>query len=125
MVVLRPTRSLPCRTLDAFVICYSPSFFTASLLFAQADRGVITGLVTDAQGAAVASATVQIKDTNTGVVTTVRTSSNGAYSTPPLVIGTYEVSVSLQGFKAFHASGISLAAGQTFGQDVSLQLGDV
>ena len=99
--------------------------FTAFLLFAQADRGVITGLVTDAQGAAVASATVQIKDTNTGVVTTVRTSSNDNYSTPPLVIGTYEVSVSLQGFKAFHASGISLASGQSFRQDMSLQLGDV
>ncbi len=99
--------------------------FPASMMFAQADRGVITGLVTDAQGAAIASAEVAVKDSSTGVVTTVKTSSDGNYSTPPLLIGTYEVSVSLPGFKAFHVAGISLASSQTFRQDVTLQLGNV
>ncbi len=97
----------------------------SSMLLAQADRGTITGLVIDPQGAPVADATVQITDSGTGVITSVKTTSEGNYSTPPLVIGTYEVSVSLQGFKAFHASGINLASGQTFRQDVSLQVGEV
>jgi hypothetical protein len=102
----------------------APLFLT-TMLFAQADRGIITGLVLDPQGAPVPNAEVQVKETNTGVVTTVRTTSVGNYSTPPLVIGTYEVSVSLQGFKPYHASAITLASGQTFRQDVELQVGNV
>ena len=94
-------------------------------LFAQADRGVITGLVTDSQGAPVANATVSVKDSNTGVVTDVKTSDSGNYSTPPLIIGTYEVTVQNTGFKTFHASGITLASGQTFRQDVALQVGQL
>ena len=102
------------------------SLFCAGVLaFAQADRGVITGLVMDSQGAAIANAPVEIKDTGTGVVTNLKTSSNGNYSSPPLTIGTYEVSVSEPGFRAFHASGINLASGQTFRQDVALQVGEV
>ncbi|MBV9307585.1 MAG: carboxypeptidase regulatory-like domain-containing protein, partial [Acidobacteriaceae bacterium] len=68
------------------------TLLSAAMLIGQADRGVITGLVTDAQGAAIPNATVQIKDAGTGVVTSVKTTSEGNYSTPPLVIGSYEVS---------------------------------
>ncbi len=94
-------------------------------LFAQADRGVVTGLVTDAQGSAVANAVVSVKDSDTGVVTDVKTSDSGNYSTPPLIIGTYEVTVQNTGFKTFHASHITLASGQTFRQDVALQVGEL
>ncbi len=105
-------------------VCLATLLFAANL-FAQADRGIITGLVTDPQGAPIPNAAVQIKDSGTGVVTTVKTTSEGNYSTPPLVIGTYEVSVALPGFKAFRASGINLASGQTFRQDVAVQVGGV
>ncbi len=98
---------------------------SAMQLFGQADRGVITGLVTDAQGAPVANATVSIKDSNTGVVTDVKTSDSGNYSTPPLIIGRYEVTVQTAGFKSFHASDITLASGQIFRQDVALQVGEL
>ncbi|MBV8709113.1 MAG: carboxypeptidase regulatory-like domain-containing protein, partial [Acidobacteriaceae bacterium] len=105
--------------------CVLFMLLSAAVLIGQADRGVITGLVTDAQGAAIPNATVQIKDAGTGVVTSVKTTSEGNYSTPPLVIGSYEVSVSQPGFKAFRASGINLASGQTFRQDVALQVGEI
>lgn len=98
--------------------------WTASLS-AQADRGVITGVVLDASGGAMANVPVEIKDSRTGVVTNMKTSSSGNYATPPLVIGTYEVSVAAPGFKTFHASGINLASGQTFRQDAHLQVGEV
>ena len=98
---------------------------SALRLYAQADRGTVTGLVTDPQGAAVAQVNVAIKDSKTGVVTNVTTTDSGNYSTPPLIIGTYEVSVAVPGFKAFHASNINLASGQTFRQDIALQVGEV
>ncbi len=94
-------------------------------LWAQADRGVITGLVTDPQGAPVANAPVAVKDSKTGVITEVKSSESGNYSTPPLIIGTYEITVQLPGFKTYHASDISLASGQTFRADVALQVGEV
>lgn len=101
------------------------TLLVSAKLFAQADRGIITGLVTDPQGAPVGGTEVQVKETGTGVVTTLKTTSEGNYSTPPLVIGSYEVSVGVQGFKPFHAAGINLASGQTFRQDVVLQVGNV
>jgi hypothetical protein len=60
---------------------------SALKLFAQADRGVITGLVTDQQGAPVPNAAVVVKDSRTGVVTNVTATASGNYSTPPLIIG--------------------------------------
>lgn len=98
---------------------------SAMPLFGQADRGIITGLVTDAQGAPVSNAPVSIKDSKTGVVTDVKTSDSGNYSTPPLIIGTYEITVQVPGFKTYHATDINLASGQTFRGDVTLQVGEV
>ncbi|MGA8593930.1 MAG: TonB-dependent receptor [Bryobacteraceae bacterium] len=98
---------------------------SAESVFAQADRGFITGLVTDPQGAPVPDVNVEIKASSTGVVTNVKTTTSGNFSTPPLVIGTYEITVSVSGFKAFHASGITLASGQTFRQDIQLQVGAI
>lgn len=94
-------------------------------LCAQADRGVITGIVTDPQGSPIPNAVVSVKDSRTGVVTNVNSSDSGNYSTPPLIIGTYEVTVQLSGFKTFHASDITLASGQTFRQDIQLQIGQI
>src|SRR5215469_793160 len=90
-----------------------------------ADRAVITGVVTDASGAAVPDAKVTITDQATSVQTVVGTNSAGNYSTPPLILGTYKVSVEKTGFKTFSGQGIVLTGGATFRQDVSLQLGAV
>src|SRR5258708_17187369 len=98
---------------------------SAAALLAQANGGIITELVTERQGAPVPNALVAVKDSKTGVVTNVTSTASGNYSTPPLIIGTYEVSVAMSGFKTFHASGINLASGQTFRQDISLEVGEV
>ncbi|MGI8989166.1 MAG: carboxypeptidase regulatory-like domain-containing protein [Bryobacteraceae bacterium] len=99
--------------------------FCPVLLFGQADQGVITGIVSDPQGTEVPNATVVITNSATGVATTVKTSSAGNYSTPPLIIGNYEVRVEVPGFKVFSAKGIRLDSGQTFRQDVHLEIGSV
>src|SRR5690349_5480 len=69
-------------------------------VFAQrADRATISGVVRDAQGSAVPGATVTIRNQATGVATTLVTNDGGAYTSPPLVLGTYTVKVELTGFK--------------------------
>src|SRR5579872_4348805 len=96
----------------------------STALFGQiADRAVITGLVTDASGAAVPGAKVTITDQDTGVQTVVATNSAGNYSTPPLILGTYTVQVEKPGFKTFVRSGIVLTGGMHYRQDAQLQIG--
>jgi len=101
-------------------------WFSNTKTFGQfADRATITGVVTDASGAAVPDAKVTITDQGTGVQTVVGSNSAGNYSTPPLILGTYKVSVEKTGFKTYTREGIILTGGATFREDASLQLGAV
>ncbi len=98
----------------------------ASVLWGQrADRATITGVVTDPTGSAVANATVKILDVDTGVETALTTNEAGAYASPSLVLGTYTISVEMPGFKTTSRTGIRLAGGQTYRQDVVMELGSV
>jgi hypothetical protein len=89
------------------------------------DRGIITGLVTDATGAAVPNATVTIINQDTSVKTVVQTTGDGNYASPPLILGTYTVQVEVQGFKTFTRPGIILTGGADYRQDCALEVGAV
>ena len=110
------------------VLCLLCTFVIASSIpgFAQkADRGIITGVVTDPSGAAVPGASVTIINSDTGVSTPVSTTQAGNYGSPPLILGKYTVRVEKEGFKAFVRSGILLDGGITFRQDAVLELGAI
>src|SRR5438874_3790838 len=91
----------------------------------RADRAIISGVVTDATGSAVAGATVKIRNLGTGVENTFTTNGAGAYTTPPLVLGTYSVTVDHQGFKTAESTGILLTGAETVRHDVALAVGAV
>src|ERR1019366_6674722 len=91
-------------------------------LFAQTDRGTITGTVTDSSGARIAGAAVNITALSTGITTKVVSNADGIYSLPNLQIGKYNVSVEHPGFKKYTQEGIVLNTGQTVGMDISLQV---
>ena len=124
-VSTRRCRSLATRAVMSFTVFAVFLAATSLVLYGQADRGSITGIVTDSQRAELPNTPVQITNSDTGVVTTVRTSSAGNYSSPPMIIGNYDVRVEAPGFKVFSARGIRLDSGQTFRQDVVLELGSV
>src|SRR5215211_7017004 len=74
----------------------------AVLLFAwpvaaQEQRGSIEGVVKDSSGAVLPGVSVEAR-TNTGVVLTVTTDSEGVYRFPSLAPGSYEISATLAGF---------------------------
>ena len=96
---------------------------TTPLLAQRADRATISGVVTDPQGAAVPGATVTIRNEATGVNTVHVTNAAGAYTSPPLVLGRYSVTVDLSGFKKAVSSGILLEGGDQVRQDMILQVG--
>src|SRR5438105_5693327 len=103
-----------------FVIC-SLSFTVA--MFAQSDRGTITGTVSDPAGAVVASAPIQARNTETGAVYEAATSTTGNYTVPQLPVGTYELTVSVQGFKKYIRTGLQIQVAQTLRVDIALEVG--
>ena len=68
-------------------------FFTLTAIAQRADRGVVTGLVSDSTHTNVAGAIVKVRNDDTGVVTELTTNEAGAYTSPSLVLGTYTISV--------------------------------
>ena len=99
---------------------------SSGLLFGQrADRALVTGVITDPQGQSVAGAIVKVRNDDTGVVTDLTTNEAGSYSSPSLVLGTYTITVEMTGFKSATRPSIRLIGGQTFRQDIALELGEV
>jgi hypothetical protein len=98
--------------------------FSGLLAFGQVGNGTITGTVTDASGAVVSGATVQAKNTATGVAFSAATSNAGAYTITDLPVGTYSVAVAVKGFKAYTHTNLALEATQILREDIKLQIGD-
>lgn len=112
------------RPLELLGMCLAICLTVASSLYGQAgDRAVITGLVLDRSGAAVAGAKVTVTNEQTSVKIDVASDSAGAYETPPVILGTYSVQLEKEGFKTYRRSGIVLTGGVRFRLDVTLELG--
>ena len=75
-------------------------------VFAQGDRGTITGTIADPAGAVVANAKVEAKNVATGAVSDVASSNTGNYTVAQLPAGTYALTVQVAGFKKFVRPGI-------------------
>ncbi len=97
---------------------------TSSLrLFAQADRGTITGTVIDPTGAVLPNVAIEAKNVNTGALFPVASSATGNYTISALPTGGYELTVTAPGFKNFTRAGLTVQAAQTIRIDVSLEVG--
>jgi len=102
----------------ALILCVC----TASV-FAQAGAGTITGIVSDATGAVVANAPVEVKNVETGGVYRALSTETGNYTIPQLPTGRYEMSVNVMGFKKYDRQNLSLAVAQVMRIDVPLEIG--
>lgn len=110
--------------------CTIPTLLTLCLLLcavrslrAQLNRGVIEGIVTDAQGAVVPGAQVTVISAGTGVRTIARTNGAGYYRAQDLVPGTFRVQVVASGFRSFDETGIEVIAGGVHRIDARLKVG--
>ena len=85
----------------------------ASAANAQVVGGSISGVVRDSSGAAIADATVTVRQTETGASRTLTTDDDGRFFAPSVQVGSYIVRVEHEGFTAQEQSGISLTVGQS------------
>jgi hypothetical protein len=99
-------------------------FVSATSVLAQSDRGTITGTISDPAGAVVAAAAIEARNTGTGAVYPVASSATGNYTIPELPSGTYELSVSVPGFKKLVRPGLIIQAAQTIRVDATLEVGN-
>src|SRR6185369_621577 len=96
-----------------------------SSVFAQSDRGGITGRVTDQTGAVVADAKVTAVNVETGETREGRTNGEGNYTIPQLQAVTYTIKVEATGFKTTSVEGIKVAVQVIRTVDVTLEVGEM
>jgi len=92
-------------------------------LFAQSDAGTITGYVRDPSGSVVPGAKVVIKSEATGEEHPVTTDSQGHYTVPNVLPGSYSLTASAPGFKQYESTHNVLQANSTIELDGNLQVG--
>src|SRR5216684_3017353 len=95
----------------------------ASANFAQSTGGRIRGTVIDPSGGAVSAATLQLVNEATHSTREVQSGSNGEYIFIEVPVGSYEIDVTVQGFKKYVRKGIVLDLNQVLTVDIALQLG--
>ena len=88
-------------------------------------NGRIRGTVLDAQGAAVAGASVKIVNVATNLERDVTTSDVGTFDAPDLPPGTYTVSVSKTGFRTFKQTELKLESAATYVVSATLEVGEM
>ncbi len=98
--------------------------WAASLVKAQ-DTASLTGTIHDSTGAVLVGADVSIRNTATGTVRRVKSNSAGEYVAASVPPGSYDLTVSVPGFRTYHAKGVILRVAQNARINVSMGVGDV
>ncbi|MCU1340237.1 MAG: hypothetical protein JWO19_5818 [Bryobacterales bacterium] len=107
------------RTLTGFACLLLISVAT----FGQSDRGTITGTISDPAGAVVASAKVEARSVATSAVYEVASTDTGNFTLSQLPAGSYEMTVTVAGFKRFVRQNITVQVAGTVRIDVPLEVG--
>jgi hypothetical protein len=89
----------------------------------QALNGQIEGVVTDSTGAAVAGATVTVRNLESGSERTMTTDNGGLFRFPLLPLGGYRVTIEAPNFKRLVREGVTLTTGQVATINVSMEAG--
>ena len=97
----------------------------AGAVAAQEIYGSVLGTIQDTSGARVPGASVAITNRETNLVLTTVTNESGAYTFSSVLPGTYDVKVTLQGFKEFVQQGVPVTAGSISRVDARLQVGSL
>ena len=93
--------------------------------FGQSTRGSLSGVVKDPNGAAIANATVVVKNAATNEETKVTTNQLGAFSFPSLAPGKYSATIEAGGFKKTELTEVTIEVSQPSAVEVSLEVGAV
>lgn len=94
-------------------------------LYGQAGRGSISGSITDQSGAIIPGASVKLTDAATGISRQMEANAAGLYNFISLNPGTYQVTVSKEGFATTIRNNVTVTVDQTTVVNVALSVGKV
>ena len=100
----------------ALIVCSLPGS-------SQVQNGEFTGLITDSSGAVVNQARVLIHNLGTDYTLEVRSDEEGVYKGRELIVGQYQISVEMLGFRTITSGALALNAGTVLRADFELQAG--
>ena len=92
---------------------------------AQIAGATLTGRVTDPSGGGVPAATVTATAPATGLSRSAATATDGSYVIPSLPVGSYDVTVTIQGFKTVQQKQVELNVASTTRLDVALEVASI
>ncbi len=110
-------RSLFCKSVIALLL-------SSAALFGQSQNATLDGQVTDKSGAVVPQAKVTISAAERQISTSVQTDNEGRFAFPNLAPGSYDLTVSANGFRTYVQHNIQLLANQSVSIPASLEVGD-
>ncbi len=91
---------------------------------AQGLTGQISGVVTDSGGGVMPGATVTVKNVGTNLTREAVTGADGVYTITNLLAGTFDLTVTVQGFKPYEQKGIVLGATERLAlRAIALEIG--
>jgi hypothetical protein len=88
-------------------------------------KSALSGTVVDADGGVIPGATVDVKNTRTGVLTSTVTNQIGVFEVPAIDAGMYTITVSLTGFKNVVLTEVELLSGTPRALKVTLEVGAI
>ena len=94
-----------------------------SAIYAQVTSGNLVGVVKDSTGAAVANASVTVRNTATNVASKITSNAQGEYRVNNLLPGIYSVEVMAPGFSSTTVNNVTVQLNSTATSDVSLSVG--
>lgn len=94
-------------------------------VFGQSGTSTITGSVSDAQGNAVAGATVRLISDERGFNRNAQTSDGGVFSFPGIPLGTYRVEVEASGFKKLVQSNVTAFVDKVTNANLVVEAGNI
>jgi hypothetical protein len=89
------------------------------------DTASITGTVTDASGAAIPNAQIGVRNNEHGINRSGASNGSGDFLFASLPIGSYDLTVTADGFKKYEARGIVLVIAQKARVNVGMQVGTI
>jgi outer membrane receptor protein involved in Fe transport len=92
---------------------------------AQVAGGTLSGTVSDTNGSGIPQAKLVIKNVATGVERTVTTNADGFYTTVNLLPGSYQISISADGFNSETRHGVTMTVGSQITVDITLRVGTI
>jgi hypothetical protein len=105
--------------------CLVLLFMGAISASAQVDTGSILGTVSDSSGARINGATVTLVNEGTNATLSTTTGEDGAYKFTPVRIGSYKLTVTMQGFQTATQHSVNVSVGQSVVADFSMKPGAV